>query len=59
MQTQSSTNSTPFSPFRPGLKLESTNPTDPPEGQGGGTTSGTGGTPPQPPPEEEEEEGGD
>ncbi|HKS08076.1 MAG TPA: hypothetical protein VJS13_00920 [Pyrinomonadaceae bacterium] len=51
MQTQPSTS---FSPFRPGLKLESTNPTvDPPEG-GGGTGGGT--TPaPQPAPEEEEE----
>jgi hypothetical protein len=53
MQTQSSTNETSFSLFRPGLKLESTNPTDPPEGQGGGGTT----TPPAPaPPEEEEEE---
>jgi hypothetical protein len=51
MQTQSSTNETSFSLFRPALKLESTNPTDPPEGQGGGGTP-----PPAPPPEEEEEE---
>ena len=53
MQTQSSNNETFFSPFRPGLKLESTNPADPPEGQGGGT-----GTPNPPPPDEEEEEEG-
>jgi hypothetical protein len=52
MQTQSSNNETFFSPFRPGLKLESTNPTDPPEG-GGGTGTQT----PPPPPEEDEEEG--
>jgi hypothetical protein len=52
MQTQPSTS---FSPFRPGLKFESTNPTvDPPDGGGG-----TGTTPeptPEPTPEEEEED---
>jgi hypothetical protein len=53
MQTQPSTFETSFSPFRSGLKLESTNPTaDPPEG-GGGTGTGTSPTPP-PDPEEEE-----
>jgi len=53
MQTQPSTIETSFSPFRPGLKLESTNPTaDPPDG-GGGTG---GGAPSQPPEPEEEEE---
>ena len=52
MQTQSSTNETSFSLFRPGLKLESTSPTDPPEGQGGGGTT----APLEPPPDEEEEE---
>jgi hypothetical protein len=51
MQTQPSTIETSFSPFRPGLKFESTNPTaDPPDG-GGGTGGGT----PQPPPDEEED----
>jgi hypothetical protein len=49
MQTQPSTS---FSPFRPGLKFESTNPVDPPEG-GGGTG---GGTAPLPDPPEEDEE---
>jgi hypothetical protein len=57
MQTQSSTNETSFSPFRPGLKLQSTNPADPPEG-GGGTSGGTGTSPSEPEPEEEEEEEG-
>ena len=52
MQTQLST--TENSQFRPGLNLESTDPTiDPPEGQGG---TGGGGTPAPTPPEEEEEE---
>jgi hypothetical protein len=52
MHTQPSTFETSFSPFRPGLKFESTNPTaDPPEG-GGGT--GTSPTPPPPDPEEED-----
>jgi hypothetical protein len=51
MQTQLSTENTLF---RPGLNLESPEPTlDPPDG-GGGT--GGGGAPTPPPPEEEEEE---
>lgn len=54
MQTQLPT--TEYSPFRPGLNLESNEAElDPPEG-GGGT--GGGGAPapaPTPPPEEEEE----
>jgi len=51
MQTQPSTIETSFSPFGPGLKFESTNPTaDPPEGSGG---TGTTPTPTPPPPDEE------
>ena len=44
METQQSRTQSSFSPFRPGLKLESTNPVDPPDNTGGG-----GGTPPTPP----------
>jgi hypothetical protein len=50
METQQSRTQSSFSPFRPGLKLESTNPVDPPDNTGGG-----GGTP-QPPPSEPDTE---
>jgi hypothetical protein len=51
MHTELSRTETSFSPFRPGLKFESTDPTiDPPDNQGGG-----GGAPAPPPPDEEEE----
>jgi hypothetical protein len=53
MHTQKSRTETSFSPFRPGLKFESTDPTvDPPDNTGGGTTPSQ---PPPPPPDEEEE----
>jgi hypothetical protein len=55
MQTRSSSNECSFSKFRSRLKFESTNPTDPPEGQGGG---GTGNTNPLPPPPDDDEEDG-
>jgi hypothetical protein len=53
MHTQQSRTESSFSPFRPGLKFESTNPVDPPD-----NTGGTGGTTPAPttPPDEEPEE---
>jgi hypothetical protein len=52
METQQSRTQSSFSPFRPGLKLESTNPVDPPDNTGGG-----GGTPQAPTePDTEEEE---
>jgi len=53
MHTQQSRTESSFSPFRTGLKFESTNPVDPPD-----NTGGTGGTTPAPttPPEEEPEE---
>lgn len=54
METQQSRNQSSFSPFRPGLKLESTNPVDPPDntGGGGGTTSTPSAPQPEDPPEE-------
>ncbi|HEY3580335.1 MAG TPA: hypothetical protein VGK82_07305 [Pyrinomonadaceae bacterium] len=54
METQQSRNQSSFSPFRPGLKFESTNPVDPPDNTGGG--GGTTSTPSAPQPEEPPEE---
>jgi hypothetical protein len=49
METQQSRTQSSFSPFRPGMKLESPNPVDPPDNTGGGTN------PSEPQPEEPEE----
>jgi hypothetical protein len=56
METQQSRNQSSFSPFRPGLKFESTNPVDPPDntGGGGGTTPSAP-TPSEPQPTDPEE----
>ena len=54
MHTQQSRTESSFSPFRTGLKFESTNPVDPPDNTGG--TGGTTPTPTPPPPDEEREE---
>lgn len=54
MQTQFSTNESPFSRFfESGLKFETPN-VDPPDGQGG--SGGGGGAPTPPPPDEDEEQ---
>jgi len=54
METQQSRTQSSFSPFRPGLKFESTNPVDPPDNTGGG--GGTEPTPSTPQPEDPPEE---
>jgi hypothetical protein len=54
MHTQESRTESSFSPFRPGLKFEGTNPVDPPENTGG--TGGGSAPAPPPPPDEEPEE---
>ena len=53
METQQSRTQSSFSPFRPGLKFESTNPVDPPDNTGGG--GGTQPAPSEPQPTESEE----
>ena len=54
METQQSRTQSSFSPFRPGLKFESTNPVDPLDNTGGG--GGTEPTPSTPQPEDPPEE---
>ena len=54
METQQSRTQSSFSPFRPGLKFESTNPVDPPDNTGGG--GGSQPTPSAPQPEDPPEE---
>src|SRR5689334_8545695 len=58
METQQSRTQSSFSPFRPGLKFESTNPVDPPDntGGGGGTTTPSP-APSEPQPTDTEEAG--